>query len=131
MNVKSVTPLFQCYDMRRSVAFYCDKLGFEVLHKHDPDGHLYWVMLKLGGAVVMLNSEFEDEQRPTGPAHGKPRKHLASLYFGCDDVDAAYAELKSKGVDLKPPADTYYGMRQLLIIDPDGYELVFQHPVRK
>src|SRR4051794_36689393 len=60
MSIKAtaVTALFQVFDMRKSVAFYCDVLGFELVHKHEPEGHLHWAMLKLDGAVVMLNSKY-------------------------------------------------------------------------
>ena len=130
ITAKFVMPLFQCYDMRRSVAFYCDKLGFEIDHQWEPDGHLYWAMLKLGGAFVMLNAEYEDDKRPTGPEYGKPRNHLASVYFLCDDVDGKYQELLAQGVDVKPPENAHYGERQLTVRDPDGFELVFHHPVK-
>jgi catechol 2,3-dioxygenase-like lactoylglutathione lyase family enzyme len=48
MSIQShrATPLFQVFDMRRSVAWYRDMLGFEVVQSHEPDGHLYWAMLR-------------------------------------------------------------------------------------
>ena len=124
-----VTTLLQVFDMRKSVAFYCDVLGFELLQKHEPDGHLYWAMLKLGGATIMLNSMYEDDDRPPAPDPQRAAVHRdTTLYFGCPDVSEAYEHLRAKGIDVKPPKVAYYGMKQLYLSDPDGYELCFQQP---
>jgi len=129
ITANGVTALFQVFDMRKSVAFYCDTLGFELLQKHEPDGHLYWAQLKLGGAMVMLNSMYEDEDRPPAPDPERSGMHKdTTLYFACPDVDQAYEHLRAKGADVKPPQVAYYGMKQLYLSDPDGYMLCFQQP---
>ena len=129
IQATGVTPLLQVYDMRRSVAFYLDVLGFEVVEQYEPDGHLYWAMLRLGGAVVMLNSRYEDDD-PARPAMAPrvPAHEDMTLYFACPDVDAAHEHLSSRGVPVKPPTVTHYQMKQLHITDPDGFPLCFQQP---
>jgi catechol 2,3-dioxygenase-like lactoylglutathione lyase family enzyme len=125
----SVTVLLQVFDMRKSVWFYCDTLGFELLQKHEPEGHLYWAMLKLGGATIMLNSMYEDEDRPPQPDPNRVTTHRDTTpYFSCPNVDEAYEHLRAKRIDVKPPKVAYYGMKQLSLADPDGYELCFQQP---
>ena len=123
----NVTPLLQVYDMRKSVAWYCEEIGFELVQKHEPDGHLYWAMLKLGDATIMLNSRFEDDQRPATPP-GHTGHGDVTLYFHCPNVDETYEIIRAKVPNVKPPQVTYYGMKQLTITDPDGFELCFQHP---
>jgi catechol 2,3-dioxygenase-like lactoylglutathione lyase family enzyme len=129
IQASGITPLLQVFDMRASVAFYRDVLGFEVVRKHEPDRHLYWAMLRLGGAVVMLNAKFEDDHRPAArPARTPPGHEDVTLYFSCPDDDEAYAHVRATGVDASPPAITYYGMKQLTIVDADGFRLAFQQP---
>jgi hypothetical protein len=41
-------------------------------------------------------------------------------------VDAAYEELRAKGVDVSKPHVASYGMKQISLRDPDGYGLCFQ-----
>jgi uncharacterized glyoxalase superfamily protein PhnB len=41
-------------------------------------------------------------------------------------VDAAYEELRAKGVEVNKPDVTWYGMKQMSLQDPDGYGLCFQ-----
>jgi glyoxylase I family protein len=48
------------------------------------------------------------------------------LYLGCPDVDDAYLELKQAGVASKPPSVAPYGMKQLALRDPDGYDICLQ-----
>jgi uncharacterized glyoxalase superfamily protein PhnB len=46
------------------------------------------------------------------------------LYLAVDDADAAAASLTSKGVRLvKPPSDTAWGTRELVIKDDQGHTL--------
>jgi hypothetical protein len=40
-----------------------------------------------------------------------------------------YSHLHASGCDVKPPAPTSYGLRQLNVKDPDGYELCFTAPL--
>jgi hypothetical protein len=45
------------------------------------------------------------------------------------DVDQAFQELSGKGLTLNPPKVAHYGMKQLYLKDPDGFEICFQWPV--
>ena len=127
-NVQTVTPLLQVYDMRRSVGWYRDVLGFQVMSSYEPDGHLYWATLRLGGAVLMLNARYEDDERPPAPPAAQGREDT-TLFFLCENVDAAYAELRDKPCQVRAPETAFYGMRQMEVTDPDGFQLCFQHPV--
>lgn len=113
--------------MQSSIAFYHDVLGFQIVDQTDHD---WWAMIKLGDAVLMLNAAYEDGERPPAPDPARVRGHHdVSLYFSFDDLDGLYAHLRSKGCDVTPPAETSYGLRQLSLKDPDGYELCFTDPV--
>ena len=48
------------------------------------------------------------------------------FYFVCDDADAMHAELSSRGLNLERPTVAYYGMTQLFVPEPDGYEVCFE-----
>jgi hypothetical protein len=54
-----------------------------------------------------------------------------SFYIGAPDVEAVYAYLRSKGIDVKKPVTAPYGMKQLYLTDPDGFVICFQWPARK
>jgi glyoxylase I family protein len=130
LDVRGVAPLLQVYDMPTSVRFYRDVLGFEIVTTSPVLGEdrFHWALLRLSGAELMLNTAYEfDDERPPVPDPARTAAHDdTGLYFGCPDVDAAYAELYSKGVTARAPFVTGYGMKQLYFHDPDGYSLCFQ-----
>jgi len=132
LKVSSLTPLLQVYDMPRSAAFYRDVLGFEILMQSQPGEHFHWALLRLGEAELMLNDIFEsDDERPANLDPSRIIGHGdTTLYFACDDVDEAWKDLRSKDVMVAKPVIRDYGMKQITVIDPDGYELCFQHPVK-
>ena len=129
-----VTPLLQVYDMPTSVRFYREVLGFQVVStspKFGPD-RFHWAMLRLGDAELMLNTAYEsDEERPAVPESTRVAAHDdTGLFLGCANVDEAYEELSGKGIQVKEPLVTGYGMKQMYVCDPDGYTLCFQWPAK-
>jgi glyoxylase I family protein len=131
LDLRGLTPLLQVYDMPTSVRFYRDVLGFEVVTTSPQlagEDRFHWALLRLGGAELMLNTAYEfDTERPVRPDRLRTAAHDdTGLFFDCWDVDAAHEELRSKGVTVKAPLVTGYGMKQMYIHDPDGYGLCFQ-----
>lgn len=129
IEVSGMAPLMEVFDMPTSLAFYRDKLGFAVTMDSGQGDESGWVMLELGNATVMLNTAYDDGERPDAPDPSRiAAHHDTCIYFGCPDVDAAYEHLKSVGVASKPPSIAPYGMKQLYVSDPDNYNLCFQWP---
>ncbi len=132
LDVRGTTTLLGVYDMPTSVRFYRDLLGFDIVSHSphlggDPD-RFHWCWLRLDGAEVMLNTAYEfDEERPLPPDAARTAAHQdTTLYFGCPDVDAAYEELRAKGLEVQKPKVAPYGMKQMYLLDPDGYGICFQ-----
>lgn len=132
IEATGMTPLLQVYDMNEALAFYRDALGFETVADSGmvdtPEGRFaHWCRLRLGDAELMLNTAYDEGERP--PARDPARQgahHDVCLYFGCPDVDAAAAHLRSLGLAVEGPRTAPYGMRQAWLHDPDGYQLCFQ-----
>ena len=132
IEIRGMAPLLQVFDMPTSIAFYRDVLGFEVESTSKPGGeHFDWALLKLNGVELMLNTAYEDDARPPVPDPARIAAHDdTAIYFGCPDVDAAYAYLRARGVHAQAPKVAPYGMKQLYLHDPDGYSLCFQWPAK-
>lgn len=129
LRIGRFAPLLQVFDMPASLCFYRDVLGFEAVSDVPADGRCDWVLLKLHESELMLNTAYEADDRPAAPDPARVSAHGdTALFFGCADVDEAYATLKAVGVATKPPNVTGYGMKQLYFKDPDGYEICLQHP---
>jgi len=129
IRIKGLGPLLQVFDLPTSLAFYCDVLGFEVVSSAGPPDDIGWVLLRLQGVELMLNTAYEKQDRPPAPDPVRIAAHDdTALYFGCPDVDAMYRHLRAKGINVKEPTVAPYGMKQLYVTDPDGFNLCFQWP---
>lgn len=130
IEVRGAAPLLQVFDMPTSIAFYRDGLGFEVIGSDRPGDDCDWVWLRLGDTELMLNTRYESHARPPAPDPARTAAHDDTcIYFGCPDVDAAYAHLRARGIASQAPTVAPYGMKQLYLRDPDGFGLCFQWPV--
>lgn len=128
IDIAGMTPLIQVLNMRRSLKFYREILGFEVVSDSGNGDDSSWVWLRLNGADLMLNDQYEPGHVPDDPPAERTKWHGDTcLYFGCQNADAAYEYLKSTGVVAEPPIITSYGMKQLYVRDPDNYGICFQH----
>jgi glyoxylase I family protein len=124
IDMRGLCPLIQVFDMNTSLRFYCDLLGFEIVAKAEGGG---WAWLRHGGADLMLNTAYDDDERPEKPDPMRWSGHQdTSLFIGCPDVDGAYEFLRTKGVDVAKPKVASYGMKQMYLKDPDGFGICFQ-----
>ncbi len=89
-------------DQKAQLAFYTEKLGFEVL-TDQPLGKQRWIELKIPRAethVVLFTPEGH-EDRVGG---------FVNASLACDDVEKTYAELKARGVEFtQPPTQQPWG----------------------
>jgi catechol 2,3-dioxygenase-like lactoylglutathione lyase family enzyme len=133
-TLASLTPLLQVFDMPRAVDFYRDGLGFEVV-AHSPEVEtaegrfFHWCLLRRDDARLMLNTAYDAGERPAQRDEARWAGHGHTVLFvDCPDLDALEAELTARGLAVSPPLTSDYGMRQIEVTDPDGYELCFQCP---
>jgi glyoxylase I family protein len=127
IEIRGMSPLLAVFDMPASLGFYRDKLGFRVTGDSGLGDESGWVMLQLGDATIMLNTAFDEDERPGAADPDRLAAHRDTcIYFGCPDVDAAYEHLRANGVSAQPPSVAPYGMKQLYVRDPDNYNLCFQ-----
>src|SRR6218665_3388940 len=84
-TVRALWPLLTVQNIAASIAFYRDRLGFDVIDEAKGPEGLFWCRLTRDGASLMLQQGDEAED---GPAEGRGRG--VALYFVCDDADAMY-----------------------------------------
>lgn len=126
-DIRGLAPLLMVYDMPASLAFYRDVLGFQIKGESGGGDMSGWVLLEKNGTELMLNTQFDEGERPDERDQQREKWHEDTcIYFGCPDPDALYEHLRSKGLDIQPPSTAPYGMRQLYVKDPDGFNLCFQ-----
>ena len=108
-------------DYKKSRKFYVETLGFQIIREnYRPARGDYKLDLKLEGCELELFSASGNPPRPSYP-EACGLRHLA---FRVDDVDAAIAELREKGIETEPVrVDEFTGKRMTFFQDPDGLPL--------
>ena len=127
--MKYLHTMVRVTDIERSLLFYRDALGFAVVSAspevETAEGRFsHWMWLRFGGAEIMLNTQYDSNERPIQPP--EKRSKDAVFYIGCADVDLAYQELTDRGLKAERPKVAPYGLKLFSIEDPDGYTIVFQ-----
>ncbi len=108
-NISAIT--LAVTDMARSVVFYRDQVGLEMLYGGEQAS---FTSFRLGGSFINL---ILSEERP---------RWWGRLILHVDDVDAHYQRLIGFGLSPSTqPADAPWGERYFHIDDPDGHELSF------
>jgi catechol 2,3-dioxygenase-like lactoylglutathione lyase family enzyme len=98
-------------DLQRSVAFYRDVLGFELLSCEE---QFKFASFKVGDMHFSLA-----EGGDGGSNHGTGNRNTG-IGFTVADVDAAYAELSAKGVKFTlEPGEQPWGGYMGMFADPD------------
>ena len=111
-------PVLQVADVKRSMAFYCDQLGF-ISNGTWGDGPNF-AIVQFGRVTIAL-----DRSQADGPI---PVNQYWAAYVYVEDADALSARFRKKGVEiLRGPEDTFYGSRDFDVRDPDGHILAFGH----
>jgi catechol 2,3-dioxygenase-like lactoylglutathione lyase family enzyme len=129
IDMQGLCPLIQVFDMPTSIRFYRDVLGFEVFSSSPPrtPDDFDWCWLKRDGTELMLNTAYEFDSGPLAPDPARVAAHDDTcLYVSCPDVDAAHRHLRDKGIEVKEPMIAPYGMKQLYLHDPEGFNICFQ-----
>lgn len=127
----------QVADLDRSVAFYRDTLGFEIIFAWNPqapyirelvgypEADIHAAILRLPGTEVVLELlDYRNVER-TAVDTRTANPGTAHIAFFVDDLDALYADLVAKGVrSVSPPVTPTIGPneggRAVYLIDPDG-----------
>ena len=112
---KRVVPMIHVPDVRATAEWY-RTIGFTVERTNDDDGEMDWACLSFGSTQVMLSA---------GGQPSSAHRREVDLYVHTDDVDALYERLKDRAETVEGPHDTFYGMREFIVRDPNRFWITF------
>jgi catechol 2,3-dioxygenase-like lactoylglutathione lyase family enzyme len=116
-RILGTSPCLVVSNMERSIAFYCDKLGFaEPNVWGEPPS---FAMAQRDGFDIMLKlADGAQAVRPNGPGG------IWDLYIRVKDARDELEALKASGVAIDQDlSETEYDMLEFEIVDPDGYRI--------
>lgn len=113
-----VAPRLPVADLRRTVSFYCDMLGFAAELMWPVDAPTF-AILGRDSVEVQFYASPDARERATGHA---------SLSLEVSDARELHELLRGHVPVEWGPEVYWYGRREFAVRDPDGYLLIFSEP---
>lgn len=140
--MKSLTPNLMVEDVRASVEFY-EQFGFDVrmavpegsdedgggdeddVHDELAPGERYVYAQITAGDVELMLQEAASLASDVPVLADADTGGSCTLYVQVEDVDSLYESVADDAEILVEPNETWYGMYEFYVRDPDGYVLGF------
>jgi|SRR5581483_3289466 len=116
-----LTPVLIVEEIEKLVPFWVDRLGFEKTAEVPEGDRLGFVILARGGAELMLqtvSSALKD-----APQFVPPKGSSAALFIEVEDFGDVLRRIDGYPIAL-PERTTFYGMREIGVIDPAGHTVI-------
>ena len=122
-NLASISPFFIVKDLQASIAYYIERLGFQ-LDFQGPEGDVYYGRVCRDGIGIMLKAILPDVLPcPNHTRHGWARW---DAYIYTLDPDPLFNEFKQRGASfVKELSFIDDGLWGFEVTDADGYVLAF------
>ena len=113
------SPSFTVNDVDKSLAWYLDVLGFTIGDKWENAGKL------MGAEILAGKTKFWVGQDDWKKGRDRAKGEGVRIYCTtAQDVDILAKRIKARGGTLtQEPRDQPWGMRDLAVVDPDGYKI--------
>lgn len=119
-----LTPNLLVADVSRSLAFYVDVLGFTRGFTVPDEGPLVFGSVTHGPIELFFN-EAVTAAKEYPQLAGRPVALSGTLFIEVVGIEACFAQFQDRVTIVKPLFTQWYGMKEFVIADPDGYLITF------
>ena len=124
-EISGISPFFIVSHVPSSLAFYRDRLGFEITFQGPEPNDIFFGIVRRGGAQILMK-DIGVAPVPNYTRDIKKGITRWDAFVIVPDPDALAAEFASRNVEFfEPLKDTNDGLRGFEITDADGYLLFF------
>lgn len=128
LEINCIAPFFIVRDVPATLAFYRDRLGFDITFQGPEPHDIFFGIVQRGAAMIMFKAIGVDPV-PNYTRDIKQGIARWDAYVGVPDPDALAEEFRSRNVEFFVPLkDTNDGLRGFELKDADGYVLFFGRP---
>ena len=127
-EISGIAPLFIVKNVPIALAFYRDRLGFDITYQGPGDENIFFGIFQRGAAMIMLK---DVGINPVPNYTREVRKGIArwDAYLYVRNPDELAAEFEQRNVEFfQPLRNNVDGLRGFEIKDADGYILFFGCP---
>lgn len=118
--IQKVTPMIHVSSVRETVDWYID-IGFKLVSTGEGDGDLVWAEMSLGDDRVMFSA---------GGRPSQEKRREVDLYVHTVGIDGLFQKLNPHVQVQEEVHDTFYGMREFIIRDNNGFWITFGEPIQ-
>ena len=127
-EISGISPFFIVNDVPSSLAFYRDRLGFEITFQGPAPDDIFFGIVRRGGAQILMK-DIGVAPVPNYTRDIKQGSARWDAYLHVPDPDALAAEFSTRNVEFSQPLkDDDDGLRGFELEDADGYVLFFGRP---
>jgi len=127
-TISGISPFFIVNHVPTSLAFYRDRLGFEITFEGPEPDDIFFGIVRRGGAQILMKA-IGVAPVPNYTRDIKQGIARWDAFVSVPDPDALAAEFSSRNVEFFTPLkDTHDGLRGFEVKDADGYLLFFGRP---
>ncbi|MFT3826569.1 MAG: hypothetical protein QM731_21795 [Chitinophagaceae bacterium] len=128
--IAGIAPFFIVKNVPIALAFYRDRLGFDITFQGPAEDDIFFGIVERGAAMIMLK-EIGVDPIPNYTRDIKQGIARWDAYLYVPDPDALAAEFASRDVVfLQPLSNNDDGLRGFEVQDADGYILYFGRTIR-
>jgi len=125
----SICPVFLVDDIVKTAEWYRDKLGFH-FHRYWGEPPCFTILHRDNVEIFLKGPECGPGEKIANP--NRSRVESWDAYIRVDDVASVLAQCQANGVQItRGPKDEVYEMRELEILDLNGYALCFGQDISK
>jgi len=107
-------------DVGATIKWY-QKIGFILVCQNEVDGIIDWARLSYANSEIMFT---------LGGKTSAASRREVDLYILTDAIDELHETLTSKAEVIEAPHETFYGMREFIIRDLNGFWITFGQPIQ-
>ena len=127
-DISGIAPFFIVRNVPAALAFYRDRLGFDITFQGPDPDDIFFGIVQRGGAMIMLKA-VGVEPAPNYTRDVKQGIARWDAYLYVPDPDGLAAEFSSRNVEFSQPLkNDDDGLRGFELKDADGYVLFFGRP---
>ncbi len=130
MKLQTLTPNVLVKSVNETVSWYKENLGFQLIMSVPEEGEMDWAMMQKDEVALMFQTR-KSLAEDFSLFADVPIGASMSFFTKMEGLDELHKMIVDRSAIVKPPYETFYGMREIMVKDCNGYYLTFAEEIEK
>jgi uncharacterized glyoxalase superfamily protein PhnB len=128
-HLESLSPNIIVDDVNKAIDYYTSVLGFALIASVPETGNFNWAMAMRDGVTFMFQSLHSLQDDMPGLKIDS-KGSIGTFFIKMQGIDTLYQNIKGKADIVVDMRTTFYGMKEFVIRDLNGYFLAFAEEIK-